>query len=182
MKKNLLAAALATTAAFSFSSAFATDGTVNFTGSVTDTACVVDMGGSNVLAVQMGKISKNSFPVAGSVAAATKFTLQLKSCPTATTATVKFDGIAAGGDNKILALTSGTDSATGLGIQISDKSGAVLPLYANSVSYPLAKGDAVVSTNDITNDLVFTARYISTAASVVAGTADSTVSFSINYN
>ncbi|NTX79281.1 type 1 fimbrial protein [Serratia proteamaculans] len=182
MKHTLLAAALATTAAFSFSSAFAADGTVNFTGSVTDTACVVDMGGSNALSVPMGKISKTSFGASGSLAGATKFTLKLKTCPTATTATVKFDGIAAGGDDKILALTGGAGAATGLGIQISDKSGNVLPLATNSVSYTLAKGDASVPANDVTNDLDFTARYISTAATVSAGSANATATFSINYN
>ncbi|CAI1187978.1 fimbrial protein [Serratia quinivorans] len=182
MKHTLLAAALATTAAFSFSSAFAADGTVNFTGSVTDTACVVDMGGTNVLAVPMGKISKNSFTVAGSVAAATKFTLQLKSCPIATTATVKFDGIAAGGDDKILALTTGSGVATGLGIQLSDKTGAVLPLATSSSSYTLAKSDPNATPPTDVNDLIFTARYISTAAAVTAGTANATATFSINYN
>lgn len=182
MKKTLLAAALATTAALSFSSAFAADGTVNFTGSVTDTACVVDMGGTNVLAVQMGKISKSSFTVAGTVAAATKFTLQLKSCPSATTATVKFDGIAANGDDKVLALTTGTGVATGLGIQLSDKSGAVLPLATNSTSYTLLKKDLTATPPADVNDLVFTARYISTAAAVTAGSANSTATFSINYN
>jgi major type 1 subunit fimbrin (pilin) len=182
MKHTLLAAALATTAAFSFSSAFAADGTVNFTGSVTDTACVVDMGGSTALSVPMGNISKTSFGASGSLAGATKFTLKLKSCPNATTATIKFDGIAAGGDDKILALTGGSGAAAGLGIQISDKNGKVLPLSVNSASYDLAKGDATVPANDVTNDLNFTARYISTSATVTSGSANATATFSINYN
>jgi major type 1 subunit fimbrin (pilin) len=182
MKHTLLAAALATTAVLSFSSAFAADGTVNFTGSVTDTACVVDLGTNNTLSVPMGRISKTSFGAAGSLAGATKFTLKLKTCPAATSATVKFDGIAAGGDDKILALTGGTGAATGLGIQISDKGGNVLPLATDSASYTLAQGDALDPTKDVSNDLNFTARYISTAAAVTAGTANATATFSINYN
>lgn len=77
MKKTLLAAALATTTVLSAFSAFAADGTVNFTGSITDTACKIDMGGS----LPMGKISTTSFSGAGSTSAATKFSLQLKTCP-----------------------------------------------------------------------------------------------------
>jgi major type 1 subunit fimbrin (pilin) len=182
MKKTLLATALLATTALSLSSALAADGTVNFTGSISATACKVDMGGSTTLAVPMGKISTTSFSGAGTTSAASKFSLQLKTCPTATTATVKFDGIAAGGDDKILALTGGAGAATGVGIQLSDKSGAILPLATNSTSYTLALGDATDTTKDVTNNLDFTARYIATAATVGAGTANSTASFTINYN
>ena len=44
-------------------------------------------------------------------------------------ATVKFDGAADNGDNNVLQLTRETDVATGVGIQLSDISNNVLPLY-----------------------------------------------------
>ncbi|QGH63263.1 fimbrial protein [Serratia proteamaculans] len=182
MKKTLLATSLAVTAFLSASSAFAADGIVNFTGSITDTACKVDMGASSTLAVPMGKISTTSFSGAGSTAAASKFSLQLKSCPAATTATVKFDGIAANGDDKVLALTAGTGIATGVGVQITDKDGNAVPLQGNSGSYDLKAGDANDPLKDVTNNLDFTARYIATAATVTAGTANATANFTINYN
>lgn len=181
MKKTLLSTLLATTAFLSTASAFAADGTVNFTGSITDTACVVDTA-SATLSVPLGKISTKSFAGAGTVAPATKFTLVVKSCPAATTASVNFDGTPVSGDNNVLALTTGTGVATGVGVQISDKDGNPVPLRGLSGSYDLKKGDPADTTKDVTNALDFTARYIATAATVGAGTANASTNFTIVYN
>ncbi|CAI0914704.1 fimbrial protein [Serratia liquefaciens] len=181
MKKTLLATTLAATALLSASCAFAADGTINFTGSITDTACVVDPG-SATLSVPLGKISTKSFAGAGSTAPATKFTLLVKSCPAATTASVNFDGIPVSGDDNVLALTTGTGVATGVGVQIVDKAGNPVPLRGLSGSYDLKQGDKTDTTKDITNQLDFTARYIATAASVGAGTANASANFTIVYN
>ncbi len=180
MKKTLLVTTLAATTFLSASAAFAADGVINFTGSITATACVVDMGGA-ALTVPLGKISATSFSAAGTTAPATKVTLKVKSCPSALSASVNFDGIPSSGDDKVLALTAGA-TATGVGIQISDKDGKAVPIRGLSGSYALAKGDSADVTKDITNNLDFTARYISTAATVGPGTADATTNFTIVYN
>lgn len=91
-------------------------------------------------------------------------------------ATVKFDGAADNGDSNVLQLTQETDVATGVGIQLSDISNSVLPLYTASTAYPLASGSGVK------NNLDFTARYISTQADVTAGKANSVATFTLNYN
>lgn len=44
MKKTIIAAAFAATAALTMSNAFASAGTVNFTGEIIDAACTVDAG------------------------------------------------------------------------------------------------------------------------------------------
>ena len=181
MKKTLLSPLLATTAFLSTSSAFAADGTVNFTGSITDTACVVDTTSAS-LTVPLGKISTKSFAGAGSVAPATKFTLVVKSCPAATTASVNFDGTPVSGDNNVLALTTVAGVATGVGVQISDNAGNPVPLRGLSGSYDLKKGDSAGGAGDVTNALDFTARYIATAATVGAGTANASTNFTIVYN
>lgn len=176
MKKNFIIIAMAVTAALSASSAYAADGQVNFTGEIIDAACEVVNTPSNPLDVQLGRVSKTAFTAAGDLSSATKFTLQLKNCPaTATTAQVKFDGTALNGDNSVLALTQDTGVATGVGIQLSDDSNTVLPLYTASKTYPLVSGTAV-------NNLDFSARYIATNASVTAGPANSTATFTVNYN
>ncbi|MGO4744693.1 fimbrial protein [Serratia quinivorans] len=175
MKKNLIAAAIATASILSAASAFAADGQVNFNGEIIDAACTVVNDMSNPLTVTLGQVSKTSFKQAGDTAAATSFTLQLKDCPTTVTkASVKFDGTAANGDNKVLALTQETGVATGVGIQLTDSSQSVLPLYTASASYPL------VSTG--VNNLDFVARYVSNAATVTAGPANSVASFTVIYN
>ncbi|AYO38637.1 fimbrial protein [Serratia sp. P2ACOL2] len=181
MKKTLLSTLLATTAFFSASAAFAADGTVNFTGSITETACIVDTP-SATLSVPLGKISAKSFAGAGTTAPATKFTLVVKSCPEATTASVNFDGTSVSGDNNVLALTTGAGVATGVGVQISDKAGNPVPLRGLSGSYDLKKGDPAGGAGDVTNALEFTARYIATAVKVGAGTANASTNFTIVYN
>lgn len=175
MKKNIIAAAFATVAVLSASSAFAADGQVNFKGEIIDSACTVVNSVSSPLDVTLGQVAKTAFTGAGSTAAATGFTLQLKDCPaTVSSATVKFDGAAVSGDNSVLALTDEAGVATGVGIQLSDASNTVLPLFTASSAYPLSSTE--------TNDLNFVARYIATSATVTAGPANSVASFTVNYN
>ncbi|RDL14121.1 fimbrial protein [Serratia fonticola] len=175
MNKSLIAVAIAAVSVLSSASAFAADGQVNFKGEIIDSACTVVNSVTNALDVTLGQVSKTAFTNAGDTAAATKFTLQLTNCPVSvSTASVKFDGTAANGDNNILALTQESGVATGVGIQLSDSSQNVLPLSTASASYPL------VSTG--TNNLDFVARYISNSATVTAGPANAVASFTIIYN
>ncbi|HHB1426192.1 TPA: fimbrial protein [Serratia odorifera] len=174
MNKNMMAMAMAVTAALGMSSASAADGQISFTGEIIDAACQVVNSVSAPLDVTLGKVSKTAFSGAGSTAAPTKFTLQLKDCPaTAKSATVKFDGTAADNTNDALAVTGG---ATGVGIQLTDVSQNVLPLFSQSAAYPLKSGAAEV------NNLDFVARYVATAATVGVGPANAVANFTINYN
>lgn len=176
MKKKLIVLTLATVTGLSSSSLFAADGQINFTGEIIEQSCKVINNPSNPLNVNLGKVAKTAFTGAGSTAAATKFTLQLTDCPeTVKTANVKFDGTAVKGDSKVLALTEGSDVANGVGIQLSDDSNTILPLYTASKAYPLKSGKNA-------NNLDFIARYIATSKEVTPGPANSTASFTINYN
>ncbi|HHR6439310.1 TPA: fimbrial protein, partial [Providencia alcalifaciens] len=91
-------------------------------------------------------------------------------------ATVKFDGVAYDGNNNVLQVTNPNTSgvATGVGIQIQDVKGVTVPLY--SISNPYTLQETVV------NNLDFTARYIAMSDTVTAGLANSTATFTINYN
>ncbi|MGL5389664.1 MAG: fimbrial protein [Serratia sp. (in: enterobacteria)] len=176
MKKNLIAAAIVSAAILSAASVMAADGQVNFKGEIIDSACEVVNNVSSPLDVTLGQVAKTAFTGAGSTTAATKFILQLQNCPDSVTkAAVKFDGTADAGDNNVLQLTQETGVATGVGIQLSDASDAVLPLFTASTSYPLVAGTAV-------NSLGFVARYIATSDTVNAGPANSVASFSVIYN
>ncbi|MCZ4060514.1 fimbrial protein [Pantoea sp. LMR881] len=155
-------------------SVLAIDGTVNFTGEIVDTACTVDIGSSNTMTVNLGKVAKSSFTGVGSVAATTKFMMILKSCPSSVTnATVKFDGNAFNGDNRVLALNSGTGVATGVAVQLSDHNQLVLPLFSASSNISLSEG---------VNNIPFLARYIQMASTVTAGPANAVAQFTLNYN
>ncbi|MBC3378340.1 fimbrial protein [Serratia fonticola] len=175
MKKNFIAiAVLASSSVFSLHAA-ATDGNVKFTGEITDVTCQVDTGSASPLEVKLGKVARTSFTGAGSKASATKFTLQLSACPDSiTSAQVKFDGTTVVGSNGVLALTNEAGVATGVGIELSDDSNSVLPLFTASKSYTLKK--------DVVNNLDFVASYIATSDDITTGPANATASFTINYN
>ncbi|HEY4436245.1 MAG TPA: fimbrial protein [Lelliottia sp.] len=178
MKRQLKLILLLSSSVLGSLSAYAEDGKINFTGEILDAACTVDIGSGNTMTVDLGKVSKSTFDKSGATSAPTAFSLTLKDCPAAvTSAAIKFDGTALGGDDNILALTEGTTeapSATGVGIQILDDDNTIVPLATASKSYTLEA--------DTDNKLNFSARYISNSNTVVAGSADSAISFTVNYN
>ncbi|EBF0111962.1 type 1 fimbrial protein [Salmonella enterica subsp. enterica] len=169
MKKTMLSACFLLVAG----SAVAADGTIHFTGSISDQTCTVD---SNIqgLNVDLGKVAQTALNgEAGMKASPTRFTLTLTDCPdTVTGANVKFDGTSDGVNQNLLALDSGTGIATGVGIEIADKNGTPIPLHTTSTDYTLGSGS---------NSLDFVARYVSTGTAVTTGTANGTSQFTINY-
>ena len=169
MKKTMLSACLLLVAA----GAVAADGTIHFTGSITDQTCTVDSSSQN-MNVDLGNVAQTALNgAAGMKASPTRFTLSLSDCPdTVTGANVKFDGTSDGVNQNLLALDSGTGIATGVGIEIADKNGTASPLHSASADYTLAEG---------TNSLDFVARYVSTGTAVTTGTANGTSQFTINY-
>lgn len=152
------------------------EGQINFTGEIIDSACTVVNNLSNPLDVTLGKVAKSAFTGSGSTTATTRFDIQLKNCPdTVTTASINFGGTPDSNNADVLALTSGTGAATGVGVQLLDSNSAPISLYTASKEYTLASGTT-------TNDLQFGARYIQTAATVVAGQANAVSTFTVVYN
>ena len=174
MKKQLHALTLLSViCGATISTANAADGTINFTGEIIDAACMVSTTSASQT-VTLGQVSSSALAVVDSTAASTAFKIDLTACPASvTTASVKFDGTAYQGDNSVLALDSGS-VASGVGIQIRNADGSVLPLYTASSSIPLAQGT--------TNTLNFNAAYIAKAVPVTAGTANAVATFSVIYN
>ncbi|MDV7021138.1 fimbrial protein [Atlantibacter subterranea] len=173
MKLASLASAFAAVLALSSASAFAIDGTVNFTGEILDAACTVDIGTNNTMSVDLGKVVKTTFAATGDTASTTKFTIKLKDCPAAvTSAKVKFEGTPDATDSTLLGVTG---TATGVAIQLMTADKTALGLHqVNNYSYPL--------TATVVNNLDFYAAYKSTAATVSAGTANAVSNFTVNYN
>jgi major type 1 subunit fimbrin (pilin) len=176
MNKKIITLALF---AASISAAQAADGTINFTGNVTETACEVQTNSS----VALGNIQKSAFSSgAGATAGATRFTITLANCPISTTsATVKFDGTANSTNSSLLALNTGS-TATGLGVALFEADGSTpIPLATASNAITLATTGADESAvNGAT--ATYVAKYMSTAAAVTAGTADATTNFTVSYN
>lgn len=176
MKKKIVIAIFAAGSALSMTQAFAAAGTVNFNGNILDAACDIDVASQNQVVV-LGDYYKTEFPAAGSRTAATKFDIILKNCPvTVNNAKVRFDGTPDLSNASLLAIDSSVaGAASGVAINLMTADKADLPLHgSNSYSYVLS------STSD--NTLNFYAQYVSTAATVVAGPANSVANFSVVYN
>ncbi|MDR2224849.1 MAG: fimbrial protein [Providencia sp.] len=174
MKKNIIATLIATSSIFAINNAFAADGTIDFTGEITDQACEL-AAGSDALKMNLGKVSKTALPSTGSTASATKFTIKLINCPaTVTTASVKFDADSYLGDDTVIKLKEEAGVATGVGIQITDDLNTIVPLFTASKNYPLKQ--------NVENNLDFRARYIAKSDTVTTGPANGTATFTINYN
>ncbi|QJT82425.1 fimbrial protein [Kosakonia sp. MUSA4] len=184
--KNLKTTALASfvvLALSSISSVSAADGTINFTGEITDAGCNTSVNGSSATTgdVDMGKVVKTSFKGVGSTvdgsASSTGFTIEMDDCPsTVTSVTFKFDGQNENGDDTVLALTAGANSATGVGIQLYDKDRNVIQLAKASAPYTITNTGA-----GSTNSLPFYAKYIQTQNTVTTGPANSVATFTVNY-
>jgi major type 1 subunit fimbrin (pilin) len=158
----------------------AADGTINFTGSIRDTACVVDPG-SAAQTVPLGMVSKSGFVNAGDVSGAGQFTITIASCDTGITrAAVRFDGPVAAGDTRLLALTPGTGAnapAIGIGIAIFESDSTTLvPLGTKSAGIPI--------TVPAGGDLTFFAKYMSTTnlAGITGGNGAGSATFTLDYN
>lgn len=176
MKKTLLIAMLAAGSALTMNQAFAAAGTINFTGKILDNACDVDVASQNQ-SIDLGSYNKTEFPTSGSKTAAKEVKIVLKNCPvTVTNAQVRFDGTPDLTNASLLAIDSSVvGAASGVAINLMTADKADLPLHgSNSYSYPLS--------SSADNTLMFYAQYISTAATVVPGPANSVTNFSVVYN
>lgn len=155
--------------------AAAADGTINFTGNVTDQTYTVVAGSANQT-IPMGNISAKAFKSAGDTALPTKFSIALTSCPeTVTKASVKFDGTYAQGNSTLLSLNSESGVATGLGVALYEADGTTqIPMASFSNAQSVQK--------DINNVFTYVAKYMATSDKVTVGPANATTQFSISYN
>jgi len=174
MKKNVIGLAVLS-CLFAAGAANAADGTINFTGSVLATACTVNAQ-TATQSVELGSVDASGFTSAGKVAGATRFNITLASCPdTITKTSVKFDGTPDATNSSLLALTSG-QTATGLAVAIYEADGTTL------IPMQTASAAKDIPTDATSTTMTFIAKYMSTAATVGAGTAAASTSFTIAYN
>jgi major type 1 subunit fimbrin (pilin) len=172
MKKTYLSVIMACSLMTVAGMSHAADGTVRFVGNIIADACEVDTA-SKDMTVVLGNVATTSFSAAGDKSSPTAFTIKLLNCPsTVTKVSAKFDGLSDVANSDLLMLDSGM-TATNVGIEIADTNGNPIPLHTSSPEYVIG--------SDSSADLNFVARYVSTAASVGAGTANGTTQFTINY-
>ena len=155
--------------------ASASDGTVTFTGAISDQTCVVDASSSN-LTVDLGTVSSSSFSAAGDTASASRFDISLTGCPsTFTKVAARFDGATDTTNPDLLALTKTGSEASGVAIQLSNIDGSVLNIGQESTQFPI---DTAASSSTFK----FIARYQATSSTINPGDAGSVAQFTITYH
>ncbi|EIX2045482.1 type 1 fimbrial major subunit FimA [Escherichia coli] len=152
-------------------------GTVHFKGEVVNAACAVDAGSVDQT-VQLGQVRTASLAQEGATSSAVGFNIQLNDCDTtvADKAAIAFLGTAIDGTThpNVLALqSSAAGSATKVGVQILDRTGAALALDGATFS-------AQTTLNNGTNTIPFQARYFATGAAT-PGAANADATFKVQY-
>lgn len=160
--------------------ASAPGGTVHFKGQIVNAACAVSADSADQT-VNLGQYRTANFKAPGDRSGAVPFSIKLEDCDTkvAKTAAVAFSGVADKTDNTLLATSNlgagASGAAAGVGIEIGDTKGKVLPPDGGS-TFSNAQ-----TLNDGRNVLNFTARYKSTLAAVTPGQADADATFTMKY-
>lgn len=183
MKINLFKAMSIGAIALASQSAFASDGTINFTGELTTQTCSINgtaADGNRNLSVTLPAATQSSLTIVGSTSAETAFQIALTSCTPATgSVRTRFES----GPNVDAAtgelFTSGAGSSAGLRIQLLNQDRSVIAVGAtdasqNSAPSTLASGAATLN---------YIARYHRVSATPLAvGALTSSVTYSMAYN
>ena len=159
-------------------SVMAADGSITFTGKITNNSCELDTqpaGPGFVKAVKLPTVNKSNFTAAGSVAGQTMFTLAIAACD-ADTVKANFEA------GSTVDLASGRLNAVGrTDVQIE-----ILNAAQGSINLATNLGKTVTDLTgqspDKTGTMTFFARYYATQADVAAADVTSSVSFVMDYN
>lgn len=183
MHKFLLSAALlAATAAVGFApTAQAVDGTINITGQVVGQTCKVEGTAFGTQATKNVALPLVLAPVlnaAGNTANKTPFSLSITGCdPALSTVQTQFSGANIDATTGNLKLT-GTGTATNVEIQLLNASNQVMPLNGSTAT---AQNSQVVSLSGGAATMNYSAQYIAVGGAAGAGSANTSVEFTMNY-
>lgn len=175
MKKSIFSALTVAGLVASVGTASATpnSGTVNFQGYITESACSISGGDTN-MTVPMGSITKNEFTTAGTRnTTPARFSISLLNCNTevAKNATIAFTGNVVG--TGLLALEP--SGAQGVAVALFNANNQAITVGGTGVSGALTNG---------TNEFKFQAYYQATTAvaNIVAGAANAKATFTVTYS
>lgn len=145
-------------------SALSADSVIKISGRVLDYGCTVSSDSLN-FTVDLQKNSARQFPTTGSTSPAVPFQITLSECSKGTTGVrVAFNGIEDAENNTLLKLDEGSNTASGLGIEILD--GNMRPVKLNDLHAGMQWIPLVPEQNNI---LPYSARLKSTQKSVNPG-------------
>ncbi|HFT5457913.1 TPA: fimbrial protein [Escherichia coli] len=132
-------------------SALSADSVIKISGRVLDYGCTVSSDSLN-FTVDLQKNSARQFPTTGSTSPAVPFQITLSECSKGTTGVrVAFNGIEDAENNTLLKLDEGSNTASGLGIEILDGNFTWNIISNNSVVMPT--GGCTVDSRNVTVNL-----------------------------
>ncbi len=133
--------------------------------------------GTNILPFHLQKNSARQFPTTGSTSPAVPFQITLSECSKGTTGVrVAFNGIEDAENNTLLKLDEGSNTASGLGIEILD--GNMRPVKLNDLHAGMQWIPLVPEQNNI---LPYSARLKSTQKSVNPGLVRASATFTLEF-
>ncbi|MBA0034905.1 type 1 fimbrial protein [Pantoea sp. BIGb0393] len=166
----ILSAVIAVSSLTTF--AHASDGTINVTGTISDTTCTINAGSVSI-DVDFGTVSSRAFTGPGSTAGIEPIKIDFDSCPASiTSAAVSFDGTSDAVNSNLFALTSAAP-ATGVAVGLYEADGATeIPYGSTSKSVPLTTTGGTLS---------YFAKYVQTTTPIAAGSAETVINFTVKY-
>lgn len=185
MNNKLLSTFALTAIALASQSAFASDGTINFSGSITSQTCSINgaaADGNRNISVALPKTPQSSLAVLNSVAGETPFSIALTGCtPASGTVATRFESGATVDATTGELLTSGVGGTSSLHVQLLNETRGVINIGApdvsqNSTAKTIPAGGAVT--------LNYFARYKRASALPALGTGviATSVTYSLIYN
>ncbi|MFC3814311.1 fimbrial protein [Lysobacter sp. GCM10012299] len=183
MKTNLLKAMTISAIALASQSAFASDGTINFSGELTTQTCSINgtaADGARSFTVTLPAASQSNLTTVGATSTETAFQIALTSCtPASGTVRTRFESGANVDSTSGELLTTGAGSSAGLRIQLLNQDRTVIVVGAADVAQNSAQG--TIASGAAT--LNYIARYHRISATPLAvGAVTSSVTYSMAYN
>ncbi|MFC6299292.1 type 1 fimbrial protein [Pseudomonas sp. CCM 7893] len=161
---------------------FATDGVINFSGSITDVTCDINgkaPGEGNITNVDLGRTTPATFVSVGTASTFVPFKLQLSGSQCTNKAKVAIDFEQIGNIDPVTGNLKLIGSAPAQGVQIqiyNDTKDGKKILLGQAETAPQV---ATIAGNTAT--LSYKASYVSTAAAVTAGSGISYVRYTLSY-
>lgn len=175
MKKNFMLAPLVTVlAVFSSFSALSYDGTIKFRGTIIEETCTVKGTSGKDIVVDFGNVHKSKLDGGiGKFSDPKSFKVNLTSCPDLSNFNVSFDGTEKTADSNYFKTSlSGSNKNNNIAIALYKSDGSTLIKPGTSIEIPGKSGNTSFD---------LSAKLVSTAATVTAGSFTRDIKFTISY-
>lgn len=165
-------------------SAFASDGTINFSGELLDSTCTVNVNGAAgpaAASVILPKVSAKQLAVAGATAGQTAFNITLGACAGANTTTALAYFESGSGVDQVTGYVKNTGAATSVALQLVDATNGS-PIKAGDIAQSTTTSKITKNTTGTnpTTVLPYAVQYIATGKAG-AGLVTGAVTYSITY-